>query len=234
MKKIYVIAIASMISGGAIFAQQAMPQAFAAHTRTVVARESSIDKAAEASMRKKKASAFGQGKSIISIGYGFPNIGKAIFNVYDIYTDFKVTGFGPMHVKYEYGVSDKIGMGVSVNIVSSKVSWIESGYGSNDSLSYEHRIKSNAYSILARMNIHFATQAKIDPYWGFGLGYSGRKYTYSSDDPNDLQVIALKNLIPIGFESTVGCRFYFTDNIGAYIEAGFSKSIVQGGLVAKF
>lgn len=233
MKKIYVIAIASMISGGAIFAQQTMPQAFADRTRTVVAHESSIEKAVEASMRKKKASAFGQGKSIISVGYGFPNIGKAIFNVYDIYTDFKVTGIGPMHLKYEYGVSDKIGMGLSVNLVTSKVSWMEPGYY-NDSISYEHRIKSTAYSILARMNIHFATQAKIDPYWGFGLGYSGRKWTYSTDDPNDLNAVSLKNLIPLGFESTIGCRFYFTDNIGAYLEAGFSKSIVQGGLVAKF
>jgi opacity protein-like surface antigen len=235
MKKIYVIAIASMISASA-FAQQTMPQAFAARTRTVVARESSIDNAAEASMRKKKASAFGQGKSIVSIGYGFPNLGKSFFKTYESYSDYKVTGFGPMHIKYEYGVSDKIGLGLSVNIVTFKVAWTETPWSSADSTaSYEHRIKSSAYSALARMNLHFATQAKIDPYWGFGLGYSGRKYTYETDDPNyPDDTFSLTNLIPLGFESTIGCRFYFTDNIGAYIEAGFSKSIVQGGLVAKF
>lgn len=236
MKKIYVIAIASLISGGAIFAQQTMPQAFAARTRTVAASESSIDKAAEASMRKKKASAFGEGKSIISIGYGFPNLGKSLFKTWESYSDYKVTGFGPMHVKYEYGVSDKIGIGASVNIVNFKVAWTDIPYSSLDSTAnYEHRVKSSAYSILARMNIHFATQAKIDPYWGFGLGYSGRKYTYETDDPNYPEDnFSLTNLIPLGFETTIGCRFYFTDNIGAYIETGFSKSIIQGGLVAKF
>lgn len=234
MKKIYAFVIASLMTGSILFAQQPMAMAFSARAEKVNVHESDFEKNVASIMRKKKASAFGQGKSIISVGYGFPNIGKAIFNVYDIYTDFKVTGIGPIHVKYEYGVSDKIGMGVSVNIVSSKVSWNEAAYGYNDTKTYEHRIKSNSYNILARMNLHFATQAKLDPYWGFGLGYSGRKWTYSSDDPNDLQSIALKNLIPLGFETTVGCRFYFTDNIGAYVEAGLSKSIVQGGLVAKF
>ncbi|MEO5643543.1 MAG: hypothetical protein ABIQ40_12760 [Bacteroidia bacterium] len=234
MKKIYVIAIASLMSCSMVFAQP-MTLAFSAPAKKTNVHESNFEKEVAQAMRKKKASAFGEGKSIISIGYGFPNLGKSIFNTYNTYNDFKVSGFGPMHVKYEYGVSDKIGIGVSVNIVTFKVAWTEAPYSYSDStVAYEHRIKSSAYSALARLNIHFATQEKIDPYWGIGIGYSGRKYTYSSDDPNYTSGIALTNPIPIGFESTLGCRFFFTENIGAYIEVGFSKSIVQGGLVAKF
>lgn len=234
MKKIYAAAIAFLMTGSTLFAQQPMALAFSAPSKKVNVHESNFEKSVASSMRKKKASAFGEGKSIVSIGYGFPNLGKSLFNTYNEYTDFKVAGFGPMHIKYEYGVSDKIGIGVSVNIVTFKVAWTEDAYGPNDTKRYEHRIKSSAYSILARLNTHFATQEKIDPYWGFGIGYSGRKYANSSDDPNYTADITFKNLIPIGFESTLGCRFFFTDIIGAYIEVGFSKSIVQGGLSAKF
>ena len=44
----------------------------------------------------------------------------------------------------------------------------------------------------------------------------------------------LYNVIPLGFESTIGLRYLFTDNIGAYMELGWSKSLMQFGVVGRF
>jgi hypothetical protein len=34
--------------------------------------------------------------------------------------------------------------------------------------------------------------------------------------------------------ASFGCRFYFTDNIGAFIELGMGHGFAQGGLQLKF
>lgn len=38
----------------------------------------------------------------------------------------------------------------------------------------------------------------------------------------------------VGFSGILGARYYFTDNIGAFMEAGFGYSVLQLGLSAKF
>jgi hypothetical protein len=35
-------------------------------------------------------------------------------------------------------------------------------------------------------------------------------------------------------EITVGARYYFMEHLGAYMEVGAAKSVVQVGLVGKF
>ena len=34
----------------------------------------------------------------------------------------------------------------------------------------------------------------------------------------------------MGFETTIGARYYFTDNIGLYAETGLAKAVIQAGL----
>ncbi|HEU4719647.1 MAG TPA: hypothetical protein VFU15_17505, partial [Bacteroidia bacterium] len=124
--------------------------------------------------------AFGQGKFVITAGYGFPNLTKAVFKAYESNLGFKVSGFGPMHVKFDYGVTDKLSLGLSIRYLSYKVQWTdEESITTYDSLGnpngtvskdYTSGYKGSALGIMAHMNLHFATGAKIDPYWGIGIG----------------------------------------------------------------
>lgn len=193
--------------------------------------------------RKGRDQAFAQGKSVITIGYGFPNLTKSLFKLYQSYADYQVSGFGPMHVKYEYGVTDKIGLGLSIRYLNYKVQWTDQeSITTYDSIgdpngtvtkNYTSGYKGSRLGIMAHMNIHFATGDKIDPYWGFGIGYGHSKFDYFTDDPLS-ENLSLTFPIPIAFESTVGCRFYFSDNFGAYLEAGWGASLLQGGIAIKF
>jgi outer membrane protein W len=177
--------------------------------------------------------AFAKGKVIISVGYGFPNLTKSLFKSYDNYSGFTATGMGPLTGKVEYALSDKIGLGLNVNYVQYKVEWNSDVIAGTSK--YKAGWKGTSFSALLRMNLHFATSEKFDPYWGIGLGYRANNYTYFQEDPNaSTSTVSLKGAIPVGFETTLGMRYFFTKNIGAYLEAGIAKAIVQGGLAIKF
>ena len=77
---------------------------------------------------------------------------------------------------------------------------------------------------------------KFDPYLGLGVGYRNSSYKYSSTDPNwdESTFTGFKNPFNFGGDLTFGTRYFFTDNIGAYVELGIAKSILQLGLTAKF
>ena len=79
---------------------------------------------------------FEEGKMIITVGYGFPNLGKsALKKTFADYTDLKISGVGPASVKFEYALSDKIGLGLSVNYTSFKVEYISSDVTSSSTWS---------------------------------------------------------------------------------------------------
>lgn len=188
------------------------------------------------------AQAFDEGKSIVSIGYGFPNLGASIFkSAYGTYTGYSVTGIGPMFIKYEYGLSEHIGLGVIAGYSGFTIKWQETNnsYNSNGTVStgtYDWTLKYTSPSFGVRFNYHFATKDKLDPYFGVGAGWRGGTFTYTTTDPAGTGGVAkVGTIFPIYMPITVGLRYYFTDNIGAYMEFGIDKgSVVQAGLALKF
>ena len=83
------------------------------------------------------------------------------------------------------------------------------------------------------MNIHFGVKEKLDPYWGIAAGYRIASYTQTSTDP-DYDFESFTSPLNVGFETTLGLRYYFTDNIGVYGEIGLAQSVLQLGLAVKF
>lgn len=175
--------------------------------------------------------AFYQGSSTFTIGYGFPNIGKSILKIGNSagVTDSKITGVGPLHAKYEYAVSDKVGVGVSVGYVSFADEYTQNSGGPT----YKYKDAITSLGILARFNYHFGGNDKVDPYVGIGAGYNNWSLKTTTNDP-DGTGNSITIPIKVGFEGGVGVRYYFTPNIGAYAELGYGKSILQGGLAFKF
>ena len=177
-----------------------------------------------------KAQAFQQGKVIISGGYGFGNFTKSLFNTFSSgmgNTDFKMKSFGPVFGKFEYAVSDKVGIGVNIAHIGINATY------NTDGGKYQYTVNWNNTSALARINLHFAKSEKFDAYWGAGLGYRFGKWKFEDNDPDsDVQVAPSVN--PFGFETTIGARYYFIPNLGVSAEAGIAKAPIQFGLSAAF
>jgi opacity protein-like surface antigen len=189
---------------------------------------------------KVNAQAVDEGNSIISVGYGFPNLGKSVFKAISAGSDVTIKGIGPIHLKYEYMVGEKIGIGASINIVNFSVNWVDQsmqGYDVNGDpilVSTAYKISSTNYSALFRFNYHFYTDDNLDVYYGLGAGYRGATYKVSSTpyDP-DYTFSASGLTIPVGFETTLGMRYFFTEQFGAYTEIGIGKSLIQFGACLK-
>ncbi len=193
--------------------------------------------------------AFNAGKIILYAGYGFPNIDKAyqhyLYN--GRYTNFKSMGYGPFHFRAEYGLSDKIAIGISINLNSYGGTWkevyrINDGLGSIKEYTYNYKKKITSLTGLIRFNYHVFTTKKLDPYFAFGAGFKSIKNTFSNG--NDPNILAAYNKdpgndfgfsdLPAAFEAVAGLRYYVTPHIGIYSEMGMAKSIIQFGLSVGF
>ncbi len=186
---------------------------------------------------KLRLKAWNEDKIIVSLGWGFPNYPELELKSYkslSTTTITSVSGYGPFHGKLEYALGNHFGFGVSVNYSSVSFTRLDSAY--NPSY-YQLPInmsfyKSTFFSLNARLNYHFFPEKIIDPYIGIGLGFKQIKIKYQSvNNYNTNGTGYVENQgLPFGFELTTGLRFFVTKRIGAYIECGISRSLVQGGL----
>ncbi len=186
------------------------------------------------------AQAFDEGKSVVTLGYGFPNIItasiRAAYNSTS-HTNYSFKAFGPMFLRYEYGLSEKIGMGVVLGYSMASISYdYQDQTTTGATVNYTAKIQWNSPTAGLRFNIHFATKEKLDPYFAVGAGWSGNTLTYTDNNPNQSKSNNTSmSFTPIYFGLGVGLKYYFTENIGMYAEFGFDKwALMQVGLAAKF
>ncbi len=181
--------------------------------------------------------AFTKGSSVVSIGYGFPNLYKTYFKIWQSFGGFNVNGIGPAFVKYEYFASNIISVGVSAGFVNSKLSY-DINYANNlgQQIKGTEGLKTISVGALAKVNAYWLRNDKLMMYSGLGAGYNYLNFTYYSDNPSFTEANALSfNLPPIGFELTaVGAKYMFSENIGGYAEMGYGKSILQAGICIGF
>lgn len=76
---------------------------------------------------------------------------------------------------------------------------------------------------------------KLDTYGGLMLAYRSATYKDNSNYPANWGGVKYSwSGSGVGFSGILGARYYFTDNIGAFLEAGFGYAVLQVGLAAKF
>lgn len=182
--------------------------------------------------KRKKKKAFGEGATVISLGYGFPNLYKWVFTTYELlYPLGKSAGVGPFHAKFEYGLADKFGIGVHLDFATASFTWEEEGW-INDTIMYDSGFKGNGLAISLRGNWHFYTTKNLDLYSGIHFGYDLGAMKFFTDDP-DLQSFFPDLSFPFVLGGTIGMRYYFNKNLAMYMELGYSKSLAQLGMSYK-
>ncbi len=123
------------------------------------------------------AQAFEMGKSNVSVSYGFGSFTQALIKSAVSETDASFKSTGPIYAKYEYGLTEKIGIGFNFAYFDATISSRDQYTDVNsNTVNFTESLKYSTWSGLARLNFHFADNDRIDPYFGFGLGY--RSVTY--------------------------------------------------------
>jgi hypothetical protein len=175
---------------------------------------------------------FEKNKSYVTVGYGYPNFASLVFrNLVSAPAGATLNSsfFGPAYLKYERGIREKLGISFNLAYASGSVSYTEqAGF-----YTYREQGSYNTFSFNVKPTYHFYTNSNIDAYVGAGTGlrFIASEYSYSGGGSSDYSSDVA---ITMGFDATVGIRYMFTRNIGAYTELGFAKSLLQSGLTLKF
>ena len=182
-------------------------------------------------LSKKERLSFGSDDMFFSGGFGFGNLIVATFEASDLedLTETRSTT-GPLFFKFEQALSDNLGFGVNLALLSLKVDWTNP---LNPNIHGTGRY--TGWSALARINYHFKPGKFFDPYMGFGIGYRNDKLTETSNDRQNPRFNSDVTDIPInlGMDLTFGFRMMFSENLGMYMETGMAKGVVQLGLSAR-
>lgn len=175
------------------------------------------------------------GSILIDTYYGFPNFGKQLWSVLESDTsnfNYRSTGFGPIGLRFEYMVADKIGVGVDFN-------YLTNGFEYDyilDNTTYTVAYKKTKLRVMARLNYHFVQTEQVDTYVGFGAGYKQRINAFSSTNPDDIEndLESSLQLLPVSARICIGTRFFFTDNLGINLELGAGGGpLLSGGVSVK-
>lgn len=131
----------------------------------------------------------------------------------------------------ERGFSTAVSIGeVSNNVRSSKQATSKSTLPANRAS--RSRV---AVSIMYRYNYFLIDTKRTNIYLGGGIGLRATYYrNYTTNDPEYKRENIYKIYWPIAFEGVAGLRYFFLNNVGLYIEAGLSKSLLQGGVSCRF
>jgi hypothetical protein len=140
--------------------------------------------------------------------------------------DFK-RRIGPVGARFEFMVSDIIGIGFDYNYTYKRSNWFENGYNYN--------FVRTRTIFMPRINIHVFGDGKLDFYFGFGAGYRNVERNYTSNEPG-FRAEKYKPLIviPYSIRFSYGTRYFLTDNFGLSLEVGLGGGeILHYGLVFK-
>lgn len=185
---------------------------------------------------KTNAQAVEAGNIIIEPYYGFLSVTNAAFKSLNDNSTAKFSSIGPFGGRFEYMVSEKIGIGIDGHMQNLSLSWTDNVTDTltGTSNKYNYKIYRNTVRIMPRINIHFGGSDKFDGYFGVAAGYRNNKWGYESNDPNYKGDNTSLTLIPIAMRFALGGRYFFTPNIGLNMEIGLGGgTIIHGGLTFK-
>ena len=183
----------------------------------------------------------GEGSIIVDGYYGYGSFYNAVFKalVSSDVLNSKFTGVGPLGVRGEYMISDKIGFGVDIAYNSSAITYTETNsyFDNNFNLveeTYDATLKTAKFGIMPTFNYHFVNNDSFDAYFIFGIGYGNRTFSAESDYAG---YVSPEYTAPISVASRIGfgMRYYFTQNIGLNFGMGLGQGgLLNGGISARF
>ncbi|MFM2225179.1 MAG: hypothetical protein RJA07_1381 [Bacteroidota bacterium] len=177
------------------------------------------------------AKGFEEGKSYISLNYGKNDFALEHFLHHrDIVNPTKYL-IGPVYLKYEKAVKKRWGIGFNSAYDFSTVDFyhIINTPSGQAVTNYDH-VKYKSFSLLVRMNYHLLSNKRFDPYIGAGLGYRWRTWSFTSTDVNEKLRLPRKIYLPLGFDLTMGFRYFVVQKIAIECEVGIAKSPFQFGI----
>ena len=161
-----------------------------------------------------------------SFGYGFPNLDK--YNLYGFpnYYQGSINQTGPIFGTIDYQFNRAMSVGVMVTY--GKVSAPYYNYN-NSALAFNGSLKT--WGIMFNFVRYFPAGENISPYLRTAIGINIEQQNYTDTSGNKMMVPG--NSSSLAYQTGIGVKFKLSKQTGLFIEAGYGKYILSGGLTLK-
>ncbi|MBK9284209.1 MAG: hypothetical protein IPM51_07785 [Sphingobacteriaceae bacterium] len=182
-------------------------------------------------------SCFAGNNSVINLGVGFFS---SVTYRYGKNGSYKYTQTPALSLSYEYGLPEKIGpghVGVGAYFGYRAATYrFDDFYYLNNRYYYEHKWTYSYWAIRGVYHLDDLMNDKAELYFGTTLGirYTKYKFNPNSNDPFLYNYELRESAVRPNISLFAGGRYYFTENIGAFLEIGYGITWLTGGLALKF
>lgn len=181
-----------------------------------------------------------EGRIIVDGYYGYGSLYNAVFKAM-VANDasFTFKGLGPLGVRGEYMISDKVGFGLDLAYSSASINYTETSTSFDENYNYvtetyDASLKTAKVGAMVTFNYHFVNSDKFDSYFVFGLGYGNRSFTAESDYLGYVSP-EYNSTFPVASRLGVGMRYFFTEDIGLNLGLGLGQGgLLNAGVSARF
>lgn len=166
----------------------------------------------------------------LSIGYGFPNLDKNYFPEFiDAYKG-TATQSGPVTAAFDYQFSPVTSIGVMGTYGKTSMPYYDVS-----SIDHDPTFKGNIenWSVMFNMMTFIPSRQKsVSPYLRTAIGVNNwtQSYTY----PDGSQAAVADDPTQLAYQISLGARLNLSPKAGFYVEGGYGKYILNGGLTLRF
>jgi len=166
----------------------------------------------------------------LSIGYGFPNLDKdQLAEFIDVYKG-TATQKGPITGALDYQFSRNMSIGVMGTYGKVTVPYYD--YNSNSSFPVFTGSLENWSVMFNLMSFMPTYNRQLEPYLRTAIGINN--WTQSYLDPQGNKAAELPEPSQLAYQVSLGTRINLSKGAGFFVEAGYGKYILNGGLTLKF
>lgn len=163
----------------------------------------------------------------LSAGYGFPNLDKQQLVDFGGYTKGNFSQTGPVTAAIDYRFTRQMSIGLMVT--HGKVSVPYRDYLGNTAITGSLDNWAFLFNIIRYIPV---SNGSVTPYLRTAIGVNSWKqdYSYSSGAP----INSIEKPADLAYQAGIGVQVKLSKNAGLFLEAGYGKYILQGGLALHF
>jgi Outer membrane protein beta-barrel domain len=168
----------------------------------------------------------------ITFGYGFPNLDR--YELSDFYHFYKgsVSQTGPVFGTIDYQFSRTMSIGIMASYGKVSISYYNYNAAVGDPADFTGKIENWSVMINLVRYMPVAENAKIIPYLRTALGINIWSQSYKDQSGN--KAVNADDPSSFAYQGALGAKLKLSKNAGLFLEAGYGKYIVSGGLAFKF
>ena len=166
----------------------------------------------------------------LSVGYGFPNGDKNYTpGYYNAYSG-SITQTGPFTGAIDYHFQRNMSIGVLVTHGMLKAPYYVYG---NSSGVPDFNFNADSWAVMLDLLHYIPGTKNVTPYTRVAVGFNIWTQNYTDATGTKISMPPA-DLPDFAYQLSLGAKFKLSKNSGFFLEAGYGKYIVNGGLTFKF